>query len=243
MTSIVSNSVLSSTTYPPPAPPPIPHPDIPPYSDETLQRATDVEDPAADPPPPDGPKALKTALADRKNWQTLAQQLTDVATVVAPNAPFLAVQSALASRLMDLAPNASYTPNSANAVSLANFLKANGLPEPTTHDELLTLARASLARSHPHPWGNLGGGLSWPLPLSTHQQSELLTAAREHVGSFQQASQQRGLLEFLNSNLPLSAEASSDPVKALEALIGSPAAKRWERPCRTSWRAFLLIAV
>lgn len=222
MTSIVSNSVLSSITYPPPPPPPIPLPVIPPYPDETLQSVTEVEDPAADPPPPDGPKALKAALADRKNWQTLAQQLTDVATVVGPNPPFLAVQSALRSRLMDLAPSSSHPPHSANAVSLANFLKANGLPEPTTHDELLTLARASLARSHPHPWGNLGGALSWPLPLSTHQQSELLTAAREHVGSFQQASQQRGLLEFLNSNLLLSADTSSDPVKALEVLIGSP---------------------
>jgi hypothetical protein len=187
-----------------------------------LQSATDVEDPAADTPPPDGPKVLKTALADRKNQQTLAQQLTDVATLIGPNASFLAVQSALRSRLMDLAPDSSYTPHSANAVSLANFLKANGLPEPTTHDELLTLASKSQARSHPHPLGNLGGALSWPLPLNTGQQNELLTAAREHAGSFQQANQQQGLLEFLSSSLPLSAEVSSDPVKALEALIGSP---------------------
>lgn len=178
---IVSNSVPSSTAYPPPHPPPIPLPDIPSYPDEILQSATDIPDPAADTPSPNGPKALETALADRKNWQTLAQQLTHVATLVGPNAPFLVVQSALASRLMDLAPNSSYTPKSANAVSLANFLKANGLPEPTTHDELLTLAGTSLTRSHPHPWGNLGGALSWPLPLDTPQQNELLTAAREHV--------------------------------------------------------------
>ncbi|WP_421551827.1 membrane-targeted effector domain-containing toxin [Pseudomonas yamanorum] len=222
MTSIVRNSVLSSIPYPSPPPPPIPFPVIPSYPDETLQSATDVDDPAADTPPPDGPKVLKTALADRKNQQTLAQQLTDVATLIGPNASFLAVQSALRSRLMDLAPDSSYTPHSANAVSLANFLKANGLPEPTTHDELLTLASKSQARSHPHPLGNLGGALSWPLPLNTGQQNELLTAAREHAGSFQQANQQQGLLEFLSSSLPLSAEVSSDPVKALEALIGSP---------------------
>ena len=222
---IVSNSVPSSTAYPPPPPPPIPLPDIPSYPDEILQSATDIPDPAADTPPPNGPKALETALADRKNWQALAQQLTHVATLAGPNAPFLVVRSALGSTLMDLAPNSSYPPNSANAVSLANFLKAMGLPEPTTHDELMTLARTSLTRSHPHPWGNLGGALSWPLPLSTPQQNELLTAAREHAAGapdVQQASQPRGLLEFLNGNLPLSSDASSDPAKTLEALIRSP---------------------
>ncbi|WP_256576850.1 membrane-targeted effector domain-containing toxin [Pseudomonas sp. ATCC PTA-122608] len=151
MTSIVSNSVLSSTIYPPPPPPPIPLPVIPSYPDEILQSATDHEDPAAEPPNPDAPRALKTTLGDRKNWQTPA-------------------------------------------------------------------------RSQPHPWGNLGGGLSWPLPLSTSQQNALLAAAIEHADNAPgsaQVSRQGGLLEFLNSNLPLPNDASIDPVKSLEALIGS----------------------
>lgn len=85
--------------------------------------------------------------------------------------------------------------------------------------------------SNPAPsLGNLGGALSWPIPLDTDEQRRLrlITMNHEHpLGDQPLVMQtQGGVLEFLRYRQPLPVSAQDDPAKMLEALVGSPQGQR-----------------
>ncbi|WP_236479329.1 SET domain-containing protein, partial [Pseudomonas sp. PA-4-8C] len=85
--------------------------------------------------------------------------------------------------------------------------------------------------SSPNPLlGNLGGALSWSVPLSADEQRRLRLITlnhAHHLGDQPLVMQTKGgVLEFLRYRQPLPAEVGSDPVKILEALLNSPQGQR-----------------
>ena len=85
--------------------------------------------------------------------------------------------------------------------------------------------------SSPNPLlGNLGGALSWSVPLSADQQRRLRLVTMNHphaLGDQPLVMQtQGGVLEFLRYRQPLPAEAGDDPAKILQALVNSPQGQR-----------------
>lgn len=69
----------------------------------------------------------------------------------------------------------------------------------------------------PHKFGDFGGALSWPVPLSVAEQK----LARAHISKYVESGIKPGfgILDYLNSDQPLSTESLQDPAAALEALI------------------------
>ncbi|MCF5080540.1 SET domain-containing protein-lysine N-methyltransferase [Pseudomonas lactis] len=74
--------------------------------------------------------------------------------------------------------------------------------------------------------GNLGGALSWSVPLTVDEQQRLrlITMNHQHALGDQPLVMQTqgGVLEFLRYRQPLLAEAGNDPAKILQALVNSP---------------------
>lgn len=176
----------------------------------------------------DGRQLLDQQLEDRKNWQYLAQQLNQAGQSLAENAATRDVSAVLKNVPMNVAPGSThyqtYVLAPGKSVSLEAFVRENGLPLPNTRSELLALAQTAAARAQQHPFGNFGGGLSWPIPLSLSEQQTLRDAAIEHATQHPDAPQESpalGVLDYLNRRQSLSATLLEDPVKVLEALVSS----------------------
>lgn len=167
---------------------------------------------------------LRTALGDRHNWKVLGQQLAAMATRLGPAATPQAVQAALRQTRMDLHPDSSSLAQLGAAPTLEAFIQANGLRLPARFFHLTSLADAVSERALAHPLGNFGGGLSWPVALTSDAQRMLLRAATDYVARHPnnpQAGPSAGVLEYLNGNRPLPSDAADDPAKALQMLVGS----------------------
>ncbi len=186
------------------------------------QQAANTEHAAAD--DAGGPsRTLEQALAEKRNFRTLGQKLNEIATRLGVNATPQAILAALKATPMDLDPVSTNT-----GTTLEAFIANYGLAVPNSHFALTALADALLNRALEHPLGNLGGALSWPLPLSADEQSRLLQATRRYGADHPTPPDMTlslGVLEYLNSHQPLSAEAANDPAKALETLVSTPRAQ------------------
>ncbi|WP_330210186.1 SET domain-containing protein-lysine N-methyltransferase [Pseudomonas sp. AM4(2022)] len=103
-------------------------------------------------------------------------------------------------------------------------------PATDTVDTAMTPQRPSqdvpLPSSPVPPLGNLGGALSWPMPLNADEQRRLrlITMSHaHHLGDQPLVMQTKGgVLEFLRYRQPLPASVQNDPAKMLEALVRSP---------------------
>lgn len=167
---------------------------------------------------------LKAALGDRQNWQTLGQKLKDIVTRPGITDAAQAILKALGSTPMDIHPESSYPMQNGTAVTLKGFIEAHGLRVPGNLFELTALGDAATVRALPHPFGNFGGALSWPIPLGEEAQSALLRETARHMRDHDDAphsGQPVGVLDFLRHNQPLSGDASLDPAKTLETLVTS----------------------
>lgn len=85
---------------------------------------------------------------------------------------------------------------------------------------------AKTASAELRPLGNLGGALSWSIPLSPDEQRRLRLVTmshQHHLGDQPLVMQTKGgVLEFLNYFDPIPIMAQHEPAKMLEALVGSP---------------------
>lgn len=174
----------------------------------------------ASPAQPETPiPALQQALGDQRNWQALAQPLNQAAQQLPGDADAGAVASALRGIFIKPDIDSSYAlqtiARDGTGVDLERFLLKHGIPLPRSRAELLELAQAVEIRSVQHPYGNYGGGLSWPLPLSVSQQQAVRTLLSTHCEGV-------AALPYLTSAVALSEEELKDPGKALEKLIQSP---------------------
>ncbi len=170
---------------------------------------------------------LEQAQADKHNLRTLGQTLNETAKRLGADATPQAILGALKTTTIDIHPESSSSEAGAT-VTLEAYIRSSGLSVPTSHFALTALADAVLNRAQEHPLGNFGGALSWPLPLGAAGQRSLVDAARRYATQHSNPPRMGvspSVLEYLNSNQPLSAEAIKDPAKALETLLGTPRAQ------------------
>lgn len=180
----------------------------------------------------DNRQTLKTALAHRRNLQTLARQLNQAARSLAPDATGEAVRRALQETQMDVDPDSALhrqTPLAhAQKISLEAFITRHGTYMPATREDLFDMADALINHSLSHPLGNLGGGLSWALPLSEEHQRvvhDVVADNTEKLPGLPLFDSRRGALGYLLEGNPLSGTELQDPAKALEKLLDSPKAQ------------------
>ena len=172
--------------------------------------------------------SLAQTLADKQNLRSLGQKLNDMAQRLGVNATPQEILAALKSTPMDVQAAASYPVTPGHATTIEAFITSIGVAVPNSHFALTALADAVLSRAIEHPLGNLGGALSWPLPLSIAEQRTLLSAATQYVTLHPNPPSMGaslGPLDYLNSNQPLSGEAARDPAKVLETLLSTPRAQ------------------
>ncbi|MEN5150414.1 membrane-targeted effector domain-containing toxin [Pseudomonas orientalis] len=175
-----------------------------------------------------GSEVFARQLENRKNWEYLAQKLNDAVEKLAENPSAREVSACLKQLPMNVSPgSAHYLPyilEPGKSVSLETFIGDNGFAIPTTRAALLSLAHTASARARQHPFGNVGGALSWPIPLSVEDQPTLRAAAIEHLRrtNDEPESPTLGVLDGLMRRQPLSVETLEDPVKTLETLVNSP---------------------
>lgn len=203
-----------------------------PAAPQPLLRA---EESPADSPPPTTPTPPRKAdlaaqLADKENLKSLGQTLNQLATKLGNDASPQAVLAALASTPMDIHSASSYAEQAGASVTLETFIETFlELPLPSSHFHLSGLARAVINKSMEHPLGDLGGALSWPVPLNADEQQRLraITLNHEHaLGDKPLVMQTKGgVLEFLRYQQPLGAQPQDAPAKTLEALISTPQAQ------------------
>lgn len=172
---------------------------------------------------------LTTELGDKQDLKTLGEKLQQIATSLGESATAQSVSSALKTTPMDLHPDSSHPREATPRTTVAAFIQSQGLPLPTEPFSLTGLAKAVTDRSMAHPLGNLGGALSWPVPLSADEQRRLHSIAMRHahhLGDSPQVAQTRGgILTFLALEHPLPAETLGSPAKLLDALLTSPQAQ------------------
>lgn len=172
-----------------------------------------------------GTGGFKQQLADQQNFRTLARELIELARCLDETVPPHAILTALKATPMSVAPGSTSSDEAGSSTTLENYIATNGLPLPDSRSSLTELANALIDRALEHPLGNFGGALSWPLPLSTDEQQRLRLNAmyhKHHLGDKRSVVQSKGgLLEFLRYEAPLLEGVLNDPIKVLEALVGS----------------------
>ena len=99
----------------------------------------------------------------------------------------------------------------------------NAVAPDANHLSAETTAGLEVEKVSPHKFGDFAGPLSWPIPLTTAQQKEVLRVTSLYLDSLDYISTPgAGVLDYLNSDNPLSDRALGDPPSALETLITSP---------------------
>ncbi|RMP85880.1 hypothetical protein ALQ17_02149 [Pseudomonas fluorescens] len=174
----------------------------------------------------------KTLIGNARNLHSLSHALHKIARTLGHNASPPAVLNALKTTAMDIHPHSSFPAQPDTPVTLERFIRGIGLGLPTNHFSLTALADAVDERGLANPFGNFGGALSWPVPLSTDDQRMLQAAALHYIKDhtdLPETGHSLGILEFLNDNKPLAGEAKADPIKALESILNSPRGQAFGR--------------
>ena len=190
---------------------------------------------SADESQPLSPQAR--AQANAQNWKNLAHQLTEATKSLGEHAAPAAVLSHLKTTQTVIDPHSAFhasgAPGSDSTVNLESFIKHHDLPIPETRADLLHLADAANARALEPPLGDLGGGLSWPLPLTQEQRRKIRVIVESGIlrhniqaePSLARAELAKGALGALIKASALSDVELQDPARALDTLLKSPMAQ------------------
>ncbi|WLI03961.1 hypothetical protein PSH66_15160 [Pseudomonas sp. FP597] len=216
----------------------IPYAHIPTEADPVATRSSGVTIPESVTQPPETRAPLETVgipltfeqkLGQRHNLQTLARELSELAKRLGPDASSAAIQTALKTTHMTIHPDSAYYGTAGASATLDAVIKHLNLLLPTNHFSLSRLSNDVNDRSLQHPLGNLGGALSWPVPLSQDEQRRLrlftMSAGEADVNAPLVMQTNGLLLEFLRRRTPLSPEALKDPSSTLNALVNTPQAQ------------------
>lgn len=162
----------------------------------------------------------KSHLGDLVNRQQIIGELQHLAA----NADEGSIENQLKTRRVDLASDSSY-PEKKQA-SLKQLLEDHGWDIPTTREEVLNLAKSlsTLAPNAP-PNGNLGGALSWPVPLDQNSLQQLTADIRAGKFGDLVLSPFGNVLDYLLNGRQISPEEQRNPRQLINELINSPRGK------------------
>lgn len=113
------------------------------------------------------------------------------------------------------------------AVTLRDYLVGSGISLPTNETELKSIAQTLASPPIEKPaYGDLGGALSWPTPMSNVDQRALITMTNK----FLEDQPEKNLLDYLTHGLDLDGEAiRSDRDSAIASILKSPNAEKFAR--------------
>lgn len=182
-------------------------------------------------PLPDGRQALKAALGDRHNLESLAKGLTTLIAELPDDADAQAVAGKLQQHQMPIASESTFMPAGTlkpATVSLEAFIKDQGITPPVSIAALKTLANALCEHTLTHPLGNFAGALAWSVPLDVKLQRDVFNVVACNSALLEGLPQQharRGALDYLAEAQSFSPTDLQDPAKAMEKLLDSPRAQ------------------
>lgn len=178
--------------------------------------------------------AEKTALGDLADIHVLSGKLTQLA-----NSGSRQIEAALKSTTMNVDPDSSYGRLSelghTSSPTLEAFILANNWIPPKTPDERDNFR--AVINAPPLPvakLGNLGGALSWPVPLGEYEQKAVYShfgynlKLPDLINDGTSLPDKRGALGYLTKNMQFSAREFRDPVKVIEKILKTPKAAELE---------------
>ncbi|WDU64952.1 hypothetical protein LRS56_11095 [Pseudomonas poae] len=118
--------------------------------------------------------------------------------------------------------------NTRTTLKVSDLITRLGYKVPTTADELVALAQTLEKETALHPLGDLGGGLSWPIPMSQPDQKKIidfLSASNTGVPGLPLPSTVIGTLGYLLADSSVSQNDPLDPAQLLQRLLDTPKAR------------------
>ncbi|ARB30137.1 hypothetical protein [Pseudomonas tolaasii] len=168
------------------------------------------------------PTPLSRLLADRENVENLALRLRGIE-------PWFDSHSSawVDDTMIGVLQGSSYASTGGTSVKVSTFITDLGYKIPTTKQELSDLASALEQRVLKHPLGDLGGGLTWPVPMSQADQDKLKLFLGSPHPSFPDFPLHihKNTLSYLLSGSSVTSEDLKHPVDALQKLLDSPKAQ------------------
>lgn len=145
-----------------------------------------------------------------------------------------AVLNSLSTTQISVQPGSSYATaqhlKAGETVSLHKYLADQGVDRPESLDELKNHVRALITPALSQPAnGDLGGAMSWPIPLAGQAPSSLRSVLADNslgLTDRQQYSSESGVLGYLTANQAVNRAHLNDPRKVIETLLGSPKAQQ-----------------
>ncbi|MGF6094020.1 hypothetical protein [Pseudomonas sp. 18175] len=176
-------------------------------------------------PPPSAARSLRGLLADNDNLRLLASKLMALdSRVYGRPVPPGRVAYSLNANTMSPVKDSSYAAIQPSAVTLAAAISGLGFKLPTTIDEVVALKEELEQKASLHPLGDFGGGLSWPKPMSKHDQQSIVNYLDTQKPTAKPG-EPTATLAYLLSGSSVMPSDLQDPVGALQKLLDSPKAR------------------
>jgi hypothetical protein len=173
--------------------------------------------------------AFRKLDGDLINLQNLASEVEALATSTeGRSVPELLIKERLANKRLIAHPNSALGDGEAVWVNLATLIRKSGFELPKTQDEVASLAQRLTFVANTPPLQNLGGALSWPIPMSPEDQRKTLLFFRASDTGLAGLPLQGGgenPLSYLISGSTLTEGDFNNPAHALNALLDTPRAK------------------
>ncbi|MFL1491153.1 glycosyltransferase family 32 protein [Pseudomonas antarctica] len=168
----------------------------------------------------------KALLGDIRNRHMAGETLRRLATAIENGGKQVGDIRAELQKTVQLCADGTYRPTDtgqSNHVSLQQLLEDHGWDIPTTSEHLVNLANALTtappkAASH----GDLGGALSWPIPLDQESQEQLRADIRTGKLGDITLSPFKNVLDYLLNARPITEQEQRNPRLLIDALINSP---------------------
>ncbi|MFL1503240.1 glycosyltransferase [Pseudomonas sp. S191] len=168
----------------------------------------------------------KALLGDIRNRHLAGEALQSLATALENGSKQAGHIQAELQQTVHLSADGTYRPTGTgapNEVSLQQLLLDHGWDIPTTHEQVVNLANAlTAAPPKPARQGDLGGALSWPIPLDQASQDQLRAAIRTGKLGGIALSPFKNVLDYLLNGRPISTQEQNNPRLLIEHLINSP---------------------
>lgn len=176
-------------------------------------------------------KPVKQLQADQQNLFNLVDQLNLMSTQNdgKPLTPDQ-ISSALKSQIDTPYVGSTYALTRSTPPTLATVITDLGYEMPVTADQVATLAKQIEQKASIPVLGNLGGGLSWPIPMSQEERksirSFLLSGKSGLPGLPLRATHTNGTLNYLLQGSSVThSDLQGDPQAALQKLFDTPRAQ------------------
>jgi len=169
--------------------------------------------------------SLQRLLADQENLRNLALRLRGIVPWV--NDDF-STSAWLNKNTLSLNANSSHASAHTTPPSFTSIITDLGYDLPRTADDFTALAQKLEQKASLHPLGDLGGALSWPVPMSRTDELKLdrfLYTDNTGVPGLPLPRDSKATLGYLLSGSAVTPSDLQDPVKALQKLLDTPRAQ------------------